>query len=1432
MKQLSRRLWVVGMLIVILTVLVMSIYGQEEASASLQPDPDYLIALKYATIDTRQGEPDIPAALRSELSQTDEAGYYLVQYVAGSMFEWKNSVQQMGAELLTYVPNNTYVVRMTGAQRDNVTNLSTVQWIGVFQPAYRIAPGLLAEGQGVTTMNILTFPGVDIDETAKEIENLGGVVFSKSENEFRGKLRVNIDARYLEHVAVLQGIMWVEPWVEPILMNNEAREIMDVEDTVWNTQGLYGDGQIIAVADTGLDVGQNNTSMHDDFEERIVCAFALGRPGNSNGDDCWDGDWSDFQGHGTHVAGSALGNGASSGSDPDNHDYGSSFAGVAPEAQLVFQSTGDAEGGLDGIPDDLNNLFGRAYEEGARIHTNSWGAPVNGDYDDRSFDVDQFVWNNPDMVILFAAGNEGVDLSPSDGYVDGDSIDSPGTAKNIITVGATENNRPTFPETWGGSNFPLPPINGDLRANNISGMAAFSSRGPVDGDRIKPDIVAPGTFVLSARTHQLAIDMDAENGNEGWTAESPWVITDTVFHEGSHSWTTGTYGNNQNVSLTSSEVDIRVTNGANTLTFWTRHQLGSGDIGRVQYYRLIGDDWYDCTTVSGTVSTWQFMSCNFPYSDLASNDREHFRIRFLLESNDNDTGTGWFIDDIQLTSTGWGVYSPSESPDENYIYLGGTSMSTPLVAGTAALVREYYVDRNHNPSAALVKATLVNGAVNIAPGQYTSPQEIPNQAPNNVTGWGRVNVQESLFPAWPQSVTFWDVDNNNGIDHAELNTYEFEVVDASVPFRATLVWTDFPSDPFIGGPDANVIHNLDLVIGTPNGDTLYANGETDRTPNNNVEDIYLDASDVVTGTYTIWIEGNNIPEGPQGYALIVRGGRALNIFAPDENNPAYAGPHNLPSKIIVRVEKPTTGLTTSDFTASVNGHSANVITAYEGSDEYVLEILPPTQTNNGLYDLEVSVTDGAGTLRRTESNAVLYADSNNVDVSLVIDRSSSMVFTEPSSMTSYMEAAKQAATQFVDLMFDNDQLAVISFDHIIETPHPLALVDMASRTAAKQAISALDARGATSIGGGLEEGQNQLTSSGEAPHPWAIVLLTDGHENTSPMVADVLPAIAATKTIVHTVALGPSSDQDLLLDIAAQTGGTYNVAPTTSQLQGIYNTIAAAVSGQQTLLATTGSVQAGATDQKSVVVDSTIGEATFSISWANSASTIDLTLEDPNGNAINPAVAASNPDITYVSGSTYAYYRVKSSTLVYGVWKMMITGGTIPSAAQGINAPTAAENYSALVTGQVLGAAVTLNLYLDKLAYNVNEPIKVTATLSDDQPITGAEIIVIVGPIITAGPPSQAQAAANNPILILYDDGAHGDGAANDGVYANTLEGSNTANAGVYDFQVFTSGTDNDGEAFSRVVRQSVNVGLDENSFRSNLVEFAHTIYLPAALRP
>jgi len=147
---------------------------------------------------------------------------------------------------------------------------------------------------------------------------------------------------------------------------------------------------------------------------------------------------------------------------------------------------------------------------------------------------------------------------------------------------------------------------------------------------------------------------------------------------------------------------------------------------------------------------------------------------------------------------------------------------------------------------------------------------------------------------------------------------------------------------------------------------------------------------------------------------------------------------------------------------------------------------------------------------------------------------------------------------------------------------------------------------------------------------------------------------------------------------------------------------------------------------------------------------------------------------------------------------------------------------------------VTVRAYFDKLGYQTNEPIKLSITLSDDQPISDAEVVAIVGPLITVGPSPQLQASADapNPILVLYDDGLHGDGLVNDGVYANTLDGINTTNEGVYNFQVFATGTANNGDTFARLVQQNVNVGLSSSSFASTYPEYIHNCYLPLIMKP
>ena len=135
---------------------------------------------------------------------------------------------------------------------------------------------------------------------------------------------------------------------------------------------------------------------------------------------------------------------------------------------------------------DYNTLESDAYQSGARISNNSWGSDKSGgmydsdaqNYDALVRDAQTSVAGNQEMVIVFAAANGGPNAQ---------SVESPGTAKNVITVGASEN-----VQAFGGSDSGGI---GDNQADNANDVVRFSGRGPCLDGRHKPDLMAPGTHV-------------------------------------------------------------------------------------------------------------------------------------------------------------------------------------------------------------------------------------------------------------------------------------------------------------------------------------------------------------------------------------------------------------------------------------------------------------------------------------------------------------------------------------------------------------------------------------------------------------------------------------------------------------------------------------------------------------------------------------------------------------------------------------------------------------------------------------------------------------------------------------------------------------------------------------------------------------------------
>ncbi|HYV49711.1 MAG TPA: S8 family serine peptidase, partial [Myxococcaceae bacterium] len=139
---------------------------------------------------------------------------------------------------------------------------------------------------------------------------------------------------------------------------------------------------------------------------------------------------------------------------------------------------------------DYEDLQSRAYRDGMRVSSNSWGAAVGGAYNADSQRYDALVRDaqpagsavanpgNQEMIIVFAAGNSGSGVN---------TVGSPGTAKNIITAGAANGVQAFGAADQCGV--------GDVDADSANDIVGFSSRGPCDDGRIKPDLVAAGTHV-------------------------------------------------------------------------------------------------------------------------------------------------------------------------------------------------------------------------------------------------------------------------------------------------------------------------------------------------------------------------------------------------------------------------------------------------------------------------------------------------------------------------------------------------------------------------------------------------------------------------------------------------------------------------------------------------------------------------------------------------------------------------------------------------------------------------------------------------------------------------------------------------------------------------------------------------------------------------
>lgn len=513
-------------------------------------DAQNLVHLNAGAIDSTS--PSARALNRKSASRGGGRQLHLVQFPGPIKSEWYSSLEATGVQVIAAIPSNAYLVYGEAAALAKVSELSTreiAQWDATYEPEYKLQPNLsrpaplsmnksgavVAAAPGATKFKVqlVKDPQTNsITEAQIAAATVGGIVVSRYEILHYVNLVVQMPELSVADVAKRPDVVSIARHIEPVKHDERQNMIMarNVSATspitpnpgnyltqlaAWGfTQAQFNASNfIVDVTDDGADrnpgptdpgtIAQNSNvgpvpARHFAFYEsgskasasRIayksrwgtaaVSDLGLGRSGHGQLNMSIVGGYvpDSFDPTGTRVH-----------RDPQGFRYG---LGVAPFVKLANSVIFDPSYTDPVFP----AMLSAGYASGTRISTNSWGAPTGGAYDADAQAYDVLVRDaqsgtggSQQMLVLFSAGNDGPGAN---------TIGSPGSAKNVITVGAGENAH-SHAAANGGNAGNTTGADGcgiaDTGADNANDIISFSSRGPTDDGRVKPDLVAPGTHV-------------------------------------------------------------------------------------------------------------------------------------------------------------------------------------------------------------------------------------------------------------------------------------------------------------------------------------------------------------------------------------------------------------------------------------------------------------------------------------------------------------------------------------------------------------------------------------------------------------------------------------------------------------------------------------------------------------------------------------------------------------------------------------------------------------------------------------------------------------------------------------------------------------------------------------------------------------------------
>ncbi len=482
-----------------------------------------VIELHAGAVDTRSS---VARQARTRSSATiNGKQLHLVQFAGPVKPEWYTALVKTRVQIVDYIPHNAYLVYGDSAALQKVQELSAslpaLQFQGAFLDADKIHPtarGATSKRQLSPTSEGLYQIQMVADETANadtlaviDALKLAPIVRqTRSDKYFNVVVKLPPDV--LDGLSAQPDIISIWPYVTP--RKFDERQGMIVSGNMsgngpsgpgylaWLASKGFTQAQfdssalVVDVTDSGLDNGTTNINHFGLYRGGTTSGISRVRytrlEGTANSGSTLQG----CDGHGNlnaHIIGGYVSLTNFPHTDSAGYRFGLGIAPFVKVGSSVIFDPGEF------TSPDYEDLASRAYRDGARVSGNSWGADNAGGYDVDAQQYDAIVRDaqqtgaavpvagNQEMTFVFAAGNAGSGAG---------TVGSPGTAKNVITVGAAENVH-SHATTNGGNNASGNDgcTTPDSEANSANDVATFSSRGPCADSRKKPEIMAPGTHV-------------------------------------------------------------------------------------------------------------------------------------------------------------------------------------------------------------------------------------------------------------------------------------------------------------------------------------------------------------------------------------------------------------------------------------------------------------------------------------------------------------------------------------------------------------------------------------------------------------------------------------------------------------------------------------------------------------------------------------------------------------------------------------------------------------------------------------------------------------------------------------------------------------------------------------------------------------------------